>query len=135
MHRYGIKQPMLNNIQQNLDQCPVKAALEVIGGKWKPLIVFYLLESPNGVMRFNELKRRLPDITQRMLTKHLRELETDGIVNREVYREVPPRVEYSLTQNGRNLKPILDMMMQWGEDYLRRESENRAAQRRELTPN
>jgi DNA-binding HxlR family transcriptional regulator len=94
--------------------CNVEATLDVIGGKWKGTIVFYLLDK---TMRFNELRRTMPDVTQRMLTLQLRELEEDGIVKRTVYAEVPPRVEYSLTDFGRSLEPILLLMRDWGETY------------------
>jgi DNA-binding HxlR family transcriptional regulator len=96
--------------------CPVETTLHVIGGKWKPLIIFYLLD---GTKRFNELRRLLPQATQQMLTLQLRELEQDGIVHRQVYAEVPPRVEYSLTETGRSLTPILDLMVDWGFKYQR----------------
>lgn len=94
---------------------PVELTMDVIGGKWKPLIIFHLLQ---GTMRFNELKRLIPLATQRMLTKHLRELENYGVIHREVYAEVPPRVEYTLTPLGHSLKPVLDAILQWGVDYL-----------------
>lgn len=91
--------------------CPVEATLELIGGKWKGIILYHLLE---GKLRFSELKRQIPCVTQRMLTKQLRELEADGLVNRIVYAEVPPRVEYELTKEGKTLKPILHSLKKWG---------------------
>jgi DNA-binding HxlR family transcriptional regulator len=102
--------------------CSVEATLDVMGGKWKPVILFHLL---NSTKRFNELRRLLPDVTQRMLTLQLRELEEVGIVHREVYKEVPPKVEYSLTPFGRSLEPILLLMRDWGDQFMqaRRESD------------
>lgn len=91
--------------------CPVEAALDMIGGKWKAVILFRLFE---GTKRFNELRRLHPNITQRMLTNQLRELERDGLVHREVYPQVPPKVEYSLTPEGRTLKPVLLALKRWG---------------------
>lgn len=109
--------------------CSVEAALDVIGGKWKGIIVFHLLTgSPR---RFNEFRRLMPMITQRMLTLQLRELEQDGIVHREVYREVPPRVEYSLTPFGLTLKPIILQVWEWGKTYEARLAEQEQA----LSPN
>ncbi len=95
--------------------CPVEATLDVIGGKWKGVIVFHLL---GGTKRFNELRRLMPDVTQRMLTRQLRELETDQIVARVVFPEVPPKVEYSLTAYGKTLMPVLEMMQKWGSKYI-----------------
>jgi len=95
--------------------CPVEACLEVIGGKWKGVILFHLL---GGTKRFNELMRSMPKVTQRMLTRQLRELEADRIVDRKVYPEVPPRVEYSLTNFGRTLEPTLRILQKWGTEHL-----------------
>ena len=95
--------------------CPVEAALEVLGGKWKGLILFYLRDNTR---RFNELKRLMPNITQRMLTKQLRELEADKIVHRKVFQEIPPKVEYSLTNFGLTLTPILAALQEWGIEYI-----------------
>lgn len=98
-------------------QCPVEATLDVLGGKWKPLILFYLLDN---TLRFGELKRKMPDtLTQQMLTRQLRELEDHGIVHREVYKQVPPKVEYSLTELGQSLKPLLLHMLDWGLMYAK----------------
>jgi DNA-binding HxlR family transcriptional regulator len=98
-------------------ECPVKLTAEVIGGKWKPLILFYLEDKTR---RFSELQRLIPVSTKKMLTKHLRELERDGIVHRNVFAEVPPRVEYSLTRHGQSLRPILVLMSNWGKRHRAR---------------
>ena len=97
--------------------CPVEATLDVIGGKWKVLILFWLQDQ---VWRFGELRRKIPHISERMLTQQLRELEDNGVVHRKVYPVVPPRVEYSLTPYGRTLRPITDLMCEWGKKHLRR---------------
>ena len=91
--------------------CPVEAALEVIGGKWKGVVLYHLLE---GTQRFNELQRAIGGVTQRVLIKQLRELETDGLIERTVFPVVPPKVEYSLTPRGRSLEPILVALRDWG---------------------
>ena len=95
--------------------CSVELVLQVIGGKWKPLILWHL--GQRGTQRFGELKRCLPNITQKMLTQQLRELEADGMVARTVYAEVPPRVEYALTEVGETIKPLLGQMCAWGNRY------------------
>ncbi|MFD4431668.1 winged helix-turn-helix transcriptional regulator [Nocardia sp. NPDC058497] len=101
--------------KQDLDfDCPVEVTLDVIGGKWKGMIVFQLSE---GTARFSEMRRTMPHVTQRMLTAQLRELERDGVLTRTVYPEVPPRVEYELTDFGRGLVPIIRLMETWGERY------------------
>ncbi|MCY7764214.1 transcriptional regulator HypR [Bacillus inaquosorum] len=100
------------NIYPNKEGCPVEFTLDVIGGKWKGILFYHMI---NGKKRFNEFRRICPSITQRMLTLQLRELEADGIVHREVYHQVPPKVEYSLTEFGRTLEPIVLQMKEWGE--------------------
>lgn len=95
--------------------CSVEAAIEAIGGKWKGIILYHL---SSDTKRFNELRRLMPNVTQRMLTKQLRELEQDTIVKRHVYPQVPPKVEYSLTEFGQTLLPILGSLEKWGEQYL-----------------
>lgn len=97
--------------------CPVKLTADIIGGKWKPLILFYLEE---GTLRFGEVQKRIPGMTKKMLTQHLRELERDGIIHRKVYAVVPPKVEYSLTKHGGSLKPILKLMSAWGTKHRAR---------------
>ena len=108
--------------------CPVEATLELIGGKWKGIVLFYLLE---GRLRFSELSRKIGCVTQRMLTKQLRELEESGLVIRMVYAEVPPRVEYELTEEGKSLEPILKSLQQWGETHALKLIEKRAGQPRQ----
>lgn len=97
--------------------CPVAFTVDVIGGKWKSLILFHLM---SGTKRFNEVRRLIPDITQRMLTLQLRELEVDGMIHREIYREVPPKVEYSLTELGSSLAPLVSAMREWGAVHERK---------------
>ncbi|MYA88856.1 MAG: helix-turn-helix transcriptional regulator [Boseongicola sp. SB0662_bin_57] len=94
--------------------CDVEATLSVIGGRWKPILVCRLL---NGRKRFSELCRLAPNATERMITLQLRELEADGIISRHVFREVPPRVEYEVTEMGRSLQPIIEAMQDWGRGF------------------
>ncbi|MDY6939816.1 MAG: helix-turn-helix domain-containing protein [Cyanobacteriota bacterium] len=101
--------------------CPVESTIKAIGGRWKVLI---LRELFSGVKRFNQLHRSLRGVTQKMLTQQLREMEADGLIHREVYAEVPPKVEYSLTPLGESLKPILDAMHAWGKNFSQLQSEN-----------
>lgn len=103
---------LVTNYSSGLEGCPVEITLDVIGGKWKGIILFHLID---GKKRFNEFQKLHPCITQRMLTLQLRELERDGVIHREVYKEVPPKVEYSLTEFGRTLEPIILLMKDWGE--------------------
>ena len=98
-------------MKNELPACPVEITMGLIGDKWKVLIIRDLL---TGTKRFGELKKSLTGITQKVLTNNLRQMEASGLINRKVYAEVPPRVEYSLTETGLSLKPILDSMVQWG---------------------
>lgn len=95
--------------------CPVEGTLALIGGKWKGLILYHLLD---GTMRFGEFRRRLPNVTQRMLTNQLRELEADGLVTRTVFAQVPPRVDYALSPRGRSLEPVILSLKAWGDTNL-----------------
>lgn len=101
-----------------MTRCPVGITVDMIGGKWKAPILWHLA---HGTCRFNELRRNIPEATQKMITQQLRELESDGLIWREVYAQVPPKVEYSLTDLGKSLRPILDVMCEWGK---LRQSEN-----------
>lgn len=98
----------------SLPACPVETTLALIGDKWKVLILRDLLP---GTKRFGELKKSIGSVSQKVLTAQLRDMEQNGLVHREVFAEVPPRVEYSLTDLGKSLKPILDAMWNWGEEY------------------
>ena len=103
----------MNEIKE-LPACPVETTLSLIGDKWKVLILRDLI---TGTKRFGELKKSIGTVSQKVLTAQLRNMEENGLVHREVYAEVPPRVEYSLTELGQSLKPILDALQNWGEEY------------------
>ena len=102
------------NAVKELPACPVETTLTLIGDKWKVLILRDLLP---GTKRFGELKKSLGSVSQKVLTAQLRDMEECGLIERKVYAEVPPRVEYTLTETGYRLKPILDAMQRWGEQY------------------
>jgi len=104
--------------------CPVEAVLDLIGGRWKGMVLYNLMEGP---VRFNELRRRIPGATQRVLTRQLRELEKAGLVARLVTPSVPPRVDYELTELGRSLAPVIAALRDWGADYLDRVASRPAA--------
>jgi len=108
---------MLSRYKEKVFNCEKELTLSIIGGKWKMIMMWHL--GKQGTKRFSQLKALIPDITQRMLTTQLRELEEDGIVNRKVYPVVPPKVEYSLTPRGESLIPILDLMYDWGKEYMK----------------
>ena len=104
-------------MEKTLPACPVETTLMLISDRWKVLIIRDLLD---GTKRFLELKKSIGSISQKVLTSNLREMEADGLVNRKVYAEVPPRVEYTLTDTGYSLKPILDAMVEWAKEYKRK---------------
>ena len=99
----------------NLNACPVTFTMSKIGGKWKPIILYLISKGGN---RFGILQRGIEGISKQMLTKQLRELEADGILHREIFPEIPPRVEYSITEKGRSLFPVIDSMRKWGERQM-----------------
>lgn len=101
-------------MKKDLPACPVEITMGLIGEKWKVLIIRDLL---TGTKRFGELRKSVTGITQKVLTNNLRQMESSGLIKRKVYAEVPPRVEYSLTETGWSLKPILDSMVVWGNNY------------------
>lgn len=103
-------------MKKEVHLCNVQEALDIIIGKWKAIILLTLLNK--GTQRFNELHRNIPGITQKMLANQLRELEAEDVVMRKVYPEIPPKVEYSITEYGKTLEPILDSMHQWGTNHL-----------------
>ncbi len=101
--------------KDELPECPVATTVKLIGNKWKLLIIRNLLY--NGKQRFTDFIKTIPAISKKVLTDNLRALEEDGLIDREVFAEVPPRVEYSLSSLGMSLKPVLDAMMEWGTEY------------------
>lgn len=109
---------MSSNTLDDLPVCPVETTLALIGNKWQVLILRDL--NLNGTMRFKELQRSIGKVSQKVLTSNLRAMEEQGLVHREAFAEVPPRVEYSLTELGQTLKPVLDAMRAWGEEYKER---------------
>ena len=108
------KEQNINSKIKDLPACPVETTLTLIGDKWKVLILRDLMP---GTKRFGELKKSIGGVSQKVLTAQLRDMEENGLVNRKVYAEVPPRVEYSLTETGKSLKPLLEVMANWGVQY------------------
>lgn len=123
---YTTKESSTNqlNIHTALNQCPVTFTLSKIGGRWKPLILYHLSAGP---LRYGELKKAIPAITEKMLIQHLKELEVDKLVNRDVKPVVPPHVTYSLTPCGQALSPVLKAMAEWGQYYSKQEEYSMAA--------
>ena len=111
--------------------CAVEAALSLIDGKWKGVVLYHLLERTH---RFSEIRRRIPNVTQRMLTNQLRELEADGLIRRTVYPEVPPKVEYSLTARGRSLEPVIAALKSWADAHIDPAAFNQPASPTEIEP-
>jgi DNA-binding HxlR family transcriptional regulator len=105
------------------EKCPIQISLSVIGGKWKPIILWFLRDGP---VRFSEIQRKIPGITQMMLTKQLRELVADGMLERTAYPEVPPRVDYRITDDGRSVFPVLVALHEWGNEYQKKRYGNRS---------
>ena len=105
-----------NKVSCSNYRCEIEIALELISGKWKAMILWHLCN--HEIIRFNEFRRLIPEITQKMLTQQLRQLEEDFLVKRTVYNQVPPVVEYALSETGKRLKPILEMLDQYGKDYV-----------------
>ena len=101
---------------QKMFHCPVEAVLSLIGGKYKPIILYHLIDH---TLRFSEIRRIMPQATQKMITQQLRQLEADGLISRKVYPVVPPKTEYSLTEYGKSLKPVLFAMCDWGNEHMK----------------
>ncbi len=106
-----------NKVSCSNYRCEIEITLEIIGGKWKALILWNLAN--HKIIRFNEFRRITPEITQKMLTQQLRSLENDGLINRKIYNQIPPMVEYSLTRQGEKIIPILEQMDKWGKEYIK----------------
>ncbi|WP_168120835.1 helix-turn-helix domain-containing protein [Paenibacillus sp. HB172176] len=102
-------------------ECPIETVIHVLGGKWKPTIMWQLMDSTR---RFSDLEKLIPNVSQKMLTQHLRDLEGEGVVERTIYPTVPPKVEYSLTEYGRTLIPVAEAMCAWGEMHNERKRED-----------
>ncbi|NOS92973.1 MAG: helix-turn-helix transcriptional regulator [Cyclobacteriaceae bacterium] len=107
-----------NGALTDIQQCPVSTILELIGGKWKPIILYCIR---SDTRRFGEIASRIPTISRKVLTEQLKELEQDGLILRQQFNEIPPRVEYSLTDLGKSLSPVLNEMEKWGLEYLKAE--------------
>lgn len=116
------KEDLKYTLNNKFYTCTFEITMDLIGGKWKPLILWHL--GTKGTIRFNALRKIMPNITQKMLTQQLRELEADLLVNRTIYAQVPPKVEYALSETGVSLMPILSQMCNWGQNYYSSAVEN-----------
>lgn len=117
-NKIEIKSRRFDDMVANIEKyggCPVSATLKVIGGKWKPLILYFISVDVN---RFGQLQRMMPGCSKRMMTTQLRELESDGLIHRKVYAEVPPKVIYTLTDRGESLRPLFKVLSKWGIDNI-----------------
>lgn len=110
-----LKQEKTKNKYTEASDCPIGATIDVIGGKWKPIIIWLLMQEPK---RFGELNRSIPGITLKVLTRHLKELESDGIITRKAYPQVPPKVEYSLSEKGKTLRDIMESLALWSKENI-----------------
>ncbi len=110
-----VEKKIVEKKYQSANECPIAASIDVIGGKWKPIIIWLLMQESR---RFGELHRSIPGIALKVLSRHLKELESDGIVNRKAFAEVPPRVEYSLTVKGRSLTDIMKALANWSNENI-----------------
>lgn len=118
MEKIEIKSQRFDNMVENINKyggCPVSATLKIIGGKWKPLILYFISVDVN---RFGVLQRMMPGCSKRMMTTQLRELEDDGLIHREVFAEVPPKVIYTLTAKGESLRPLFSELSRWGIEHV-----------------
>lgn len=120
---HSIQKDTIKGVGKMADECKgngtgtVETALDILVGKWKPVILYHIIV--NGTLRFSELQRSIPDITKKMLTTQLRELEYHDIINRKIYAQIPPKVEYSITEYGKGLMPLLMSMHEWGLGHLK----------------
>ena len=118
MKKVEIKSDRFDNMVENIKKyggCPVSATLKIIGGKWKPLVLYFISVDVN---RFGQLQRMMPGCSKRMMTTQLRELEKDGLIDREVFAEVPPKVIYTLTEKGESLRPLFSQLSKWGIEHV-----------------
>jgi DNA-binding HxlR family transcriptional regulator len=115
MEGYSVKKNMEEIKNLTSSECGIEYTLSVVGGKWKPLILWFL--SKNGIQRYGEIRRFIPTVTNKMLSQQLKELANDGLIYRKDYKQIPPKVEYRITEKGMTLEPVLDYMCAWGVEH------------------